>query len=913
MKKLLSIFLIVMIFTNVPLFKPQTQIAYANEPEADIIEFVLGKDCLNILPQNHNKSTLSRGEMVDILIRFTNVSDDYKAALMNDVTDVELYGDVFEYADYHVDPQKEELVRRLKVLGILPGGFLLYPDKLCTREEAFRMIISVWDRTRKAYLYGGYFDYAEFRRVYDGDFTPTEMNIYDDVKELLFYSLFPAFVVEDDSKSEGIIHGQEHYKAMSDSLYLLHDYYYKIGLPSKVKDGVEIDGNTYYGKADIDYNEKVLCLYKIENDKKTMRYCINIPESIYNRIVEINSVYNLPSTTETTVDILSEPVDIELFKSAMKPHDKAAYLEKKGISLWQDNEGKTITRAQVVKTAFKLTDNDFINYPVYPGTLPLVDVSPDYLYYNFISASYNAGFVCGDGNGYFYPERACTWGEALKILCMTTGFGDDANSLAAKNSESAFPKYYGEVLNEYGFNRFDISYDETEIKDLFTELVWDFMCLEIDTRMERSLYNGPYKKIYSDYQNGRFGGELYCLASEIWGNYGSEICIFKKDGVAKAVYLGNDGRYREHPISDEDYNGFVKFLKDNAADELPDWDTYKVLDGINYRYFHFSDEGKKTFYINNPGVVEGVDDSLYREIVAGFEKFIQTDDFEVKYENENVNILIAGENHSVQSVWKDGDDFRVLLYDSENSSKFKAVYNWFTFKDGIVGERVSKPDIFAFAPGDPFESDIRFNNPANTQWQNYFVRVFDHKLHLTTKDGEIVKTLISGSYDSPVVVPGTDYVVCEKAINGWAKPRSAVKINLATSEETFLNLPQCSSIEPLTVLNGKVLIHATDNELKYCLYDVETDTYEAVSGDFGCLSRPFIENRYLQQCSENKYYALSNQHIVGIFDSENYTFEPIFESPVLIYNNDHFWIDENEQKIYIASGSDLVSFSVEIP
>ena len=97
--------------------------------ENDVISYVLGENCLDVLPDGkHDNDTLTRGEMIEILIKYTNVNDDYKGALLYSLGLYERYHPFLEYGDYHSVTQKEEGVRRLNHIGILPNVFLIYPE-----------------------------------------------------------------------------------------------------------------------------------------------------------------------------------------------------------------------------------------------------------------------------------------------------------------------------------------------------------------------------------------------------------------------------------------------------------------------------------------------------------------------------------------------------------------------------------------------------------------------------------------------------------------------------------------------------------------------------------------------------------------------------------------------------------------
>lgn len=166
-------------------------------------------------------------------------------------------------------------------------------------------------------------------------------------------------------------------------------------------------------------------------------------------------------------------------KHEYNPEDSKSDYEKwlgnTPMCLWQDNEGNTITRAQVAKTALGMWNDKFQDYDMKSEFTAFKDVSADtVLYHNYINALWQAGILKGDGNGYFYPDKPCTYGEVIKIFSCLTGWGFYAEELAKENGVNAFPKMYAEVLNELGMFEPDRDFNDTEIKDIFPQLVYTF-------------------------------------------------------------------------------------------------------------------------------------------------------------------------------------------------------------------------------------------------------------------------------------------------------------------------------------------------------------------------------------------------------------------------------------------------------
>ena len=139
------------ILLNISTFAADNNIS---KETANIADYVLGENGLKILPNNHHGQTLTRAEMIDILIDFTNVADVKCAQYLFSLSEGSTNKRIIKYEDYPVSQDKENCIRRLIASGILPGDSLIYPDKLCTWNEAAMWIVRVVDRVNISKSYG---------------------------------------------------------------------------------------------------------------------------------------------------------------------------------------------------------------------------------------------------------------------------------------------------------------------------------------------------------------------------------------------------------------------------------------------------------------------------------------------------------------------------------------------------------------------------------------------------------------------------------------------------------------------------------------------------------------------------------------------------------------------------------------
>ena len=293
-------------------------------------------------------------------------------------------------------------------------------------------------------------------------------------------------------------------------------------------------------------------------------------------------------------------------------------------------------------------------------------------------------------------------------------------------------------------------------------------------------------------------------------------------------------------------------------------------------------------------------------------------------------------NHRLESVWKNGDDLIVLIRDGNSSYRQNQSFSWHIFENGAVGEKTDAPEDFnmhepwADVPPNeviyrgiinrtgsyvgPLFEEHHNNYPWQTQWEQYNVRYFryytrsDHMYGLwLTQQGENPILIAQGMYSSPVVIPDTDWLVCMKAnMGGWANGSTLVRINLNTFEETLIDLPSRTWTR-VTVIDGKILIYSGASYI----YDVTSNTSERVESNFNFLT--FIRGRPLQQSSEpGVYFVLSNQFTIGRFDINTYSLIEFARLDRTIYNNDHMWVDEENNIVYVVSGGNLISVPLSV-
>lgn len=473
MKHIIKFFVyIIIVFLCIPYSSYAGDIARVEGELSKINSFMSNNIIQDEGSASHSSQAITRSELIDMLIDYTNINDVYVAESLYTIASSERRTKSLMYEDYHVSTEKELLIRRLITIGAIPNDYLIYPDKLCTWDEAVTWIMSTIDRSG---LVRDIIDYHEYaRRIVQKNIEPNETKIFDNVQQLMFYSLFHPLIQRDYSKSDGF-----YYEPTSDMLYMCHDLKYKAGYVSQIfsdKTGAYIEENR------LNSNDLVLYIYKESGEAVSSEIFIEINCDMFNKInYVINFVHGKAdndSIVETHNGGLIGSIDSEGFYSDMQLVNTDEVLRFNKIYLWDENAFEYITRAQVVKTAFQIAGNSFRELPLYDRDLPFKDVSRENCeYYNYISSLYNANVISGYSDGNFCPDKPCTYGEAAKIFCMVKGWGEAACNLASDADEPVFPIYYFKVLEQFDVFELNTPCDEINIKSKFSDLVWHFWCI----------------------------------------------------------------------------------------------------------------------------------------------------------------------------------------------------------------------------------------------------------------------------------------------------------------------------------------------------------------------------------------------------------------------------------------------------
>jgi hypothetical protein len=436
---------------------------------------------------------------------------------------------------------------------------------------------------------------------------------------------------------------------------------------------------------------------------------------------------------------------------------------------------------------------------------------------------------------------------------------------------------------------------------------------------------------------------------ELLGIYSYEdnfIRIFKD----KAVFSWEEdvSRYRERVLTKEEFDAFKSYLAANEVDEIPPFlsacegceakELVMLGRGGGRRVFIRADEASKFFV----------------ELEKMFDE-VQKPPAKLHYWLEKnvagLEILFDDESLQARSVWKNGDDFRVLIdnttrrkqieeelekqeeteaesdgYDYDKGQVLSAErraqrqyenFAWYRFESAKLSGLIAQPPGVEFIP-------VQDNLPGSgedRQWKartaNFEIRADGEGLHKIT--GGRASKIRTGYYSKPLVTANGRWALATRYDDEG--PPALVRVNLLTGKELKIKMPQqyptfeavafIPSINKALVFGGAYQGEEyEDAETKenrmgdYFLLDVETGLVQPAKGEI----RPLAQQTFrpLQPTAKpDEFWAaipdeVKNETQIGVYNAKTLAFKSIIKLPQIAFDSMNMWIDEKDRKIYFV-------------
>ncbi len=310
-------------------------------------------------------------------------------------------------------------------------------------------------------------------------------------------------------------------------------------------------------------------------------------------------------------------------------------------------------------------------------------------------------------------------------------------------------------------------------------------------------------------------------------------------------------RYRERVLTAKEYEDFYRLIIDENIDSAIPFIGYcETCEPSEFVMFG-KNGGRRVFFVNAFG--EGSPVKKLFERITSFNEGNLKLHYRLADKIKGLEVLLADDKFAARAVWKNGNDFRVLVEDKdkeneiqknlaeqfESEEKFEvdeenyeryqqiresqekrrreskyAHFFWRGFENGKLGAVLAQPlempflyDETQFPETPEFDSEPR-------AWQ---VRAGGFEIKVSHEESGLYKANRSqtpvrfkeGNYDLPIVTPDGNWVVASKTGESWQEPKNLVRINLQTGKEFPVNLPPADTFNPLTFIasQNKVLIY----------------------------------------------------------------------------------------------------------
>lgn len=459
-------------------------------------------------------------------------------------------------------------------------------------------------------------------------------------------------------------------------------------------------------------------------------------------------------------------------------------------------------------------------------------------------------------------------------------------------------------------------------------------------------------------EEAREGVENYALLSAgYWGSNGQIILRIQKDS-AELMYVTDPARYHARSVSHEELAKLREFVASSGIERLGPLAT-GVADGMQYEYVHVSSAGGRRVFMNNPGI-SGTGGSAYDMTCDYFRRLLDSGKMELKYPMEKrvpgFEVLLASESASVLSVWKQGEDTRLLIQrDAGGQSSGVAVVEGNTAQVNVSRSDSQRPEWVSYsggripsavsAPPDFGPVDLKENAPPKFEIEegrhtaSWSLSLGENTYRIGTWNGKQglwklankrnPALMLEGNCALPIVTPDGRWAVVAKTDGTWAEPNYVVRVDLMNGRPYRVNVSAADTFNPVAYVPAHkrvLLVRKRDDETgsgripvgpekaEFLLLDPATGGSNVVTGEF----TPFLHQgtRPLQSTGKEDevWAALPDSGVrsttVGRYDTKGFVFHPVLSLPSLLFSSAELWIDEHESKIYIAYNGHLLRVSL---
>jgi hypothetical protein len=425
----------------------------------------------------------------------------------------------------------------------------------------------------------------------------------------------------------------------------------------------------------------------------------------------------------------------------------------------------------------------------------------------------------------------------------------------------------------------------------------------------------------------------------------------------KAVFSWEEdsARYRERTLTKEEFGNLTSYLSFNNVDELAPFNSFCDYCSGNELLMLGRQGGRRVFVRGNqkPKFFTELDQIFddMRKPAAKLHYWLE------KYVG-GLEVLFEDENLEAKTVWKTGDEVKLLVQDStrrkqvekdleiqeenedakipddatdefyqkQSESRIKRrkqkeyeEFSWYKFENNKLGAVIGQPSEVEFIPKkDSFDVP---DGQWKTRAANLEIRTDGTALYKIS-NGQTTK-IKAGIFYNPVVTPNGKWVVATKVVE---YEQVLVRINLLTNKEFKLKVPSevpTSNAEAFIPAINKMLVFTgysyrdedgnpensdVEKDGDYFLLEVETGVFEPVKGEV----KPLVQQTYrsLQPTANpNEFWAAirgDNFTEFGRYNTKLLKFKPLIKLPEIKFDSMEVFADEKEAKFYVVYAGQLL-------
>ncbi|MCU0240313.1 MAG: hypothetical protein MUC29_12810 [Pyrinomonadaceae bacterium] len=440
----------------------------------------------------------------------------------------------------------------------------------------------------------------------------------------------------------------------------------------------------------------------------------------------------------------------------------------------------------------------------------------------------------------------------------------------------------------------------------------------------------------------------------------------------KAVFSWEEdaSRYRERTLKRSEFKQLVDYVINERIDELPPFigdyceGEHEETPCDNAEFLMLTREGGRRVFVSNK---EGKTKFL-KDLNAMFEE-MKKPSAKLKYWMEKsvlgLEILFENKDLKARTVWKNGDDIRLLIDDvsrreqidkeiqkqneleeSNPEADWEKVeknrilryrqreyenFSWRKFEQKNLTDVIAQPDTIEFIPKRDNLQPLATDQTWKARTATFELRADEEGLYKISRG---VKTKIrTGNYASPVVTANGRWALVVKYVDYMP---SIVRVNLLTNKEFKVVIPSKINVGEIIsfipslnkVLVGNSYFAETEGlemtevnrfvpTREQYFIDAETGIVQKAKGEI----RPFFHESFRPLQSNGKpdefWVAIPNQEKeqtqIGVFNAKTLTFKSLQTFPKIRFNSMEMWVDEKEAKIYFVYEGHLLSLPLNNP